>query len=51
MLQDITELLQYCYERVIIRMLWNCYELLQKCYKCYEIVTTSFDGHEPNTEA
>lgn len=50
MLQVITELLQYCYVFVIIRMLWNCYELLQICYKCYKIVTISFDSHEPNTE-
>ena len=50
MLQVITELLQYCYVFVIIRMLWNCYELLRICCKCYKIVTISFDSHKPNTE-
>lgn len=42
MLQVITELLQYCYVFVIIRILWNCYELLQICCKCYKIVTDLF---------
>ena len=49
MLQVITELLQYCYVFVIIRILWNCYELLQICCKCYKVVTDSFDTCEPNT--
>ena len=48
MLQVITELLQYYYEFVIYGMLWNCYELLRICCKCYKIVTISFDSHEPN---